>query len=179
MARLNWSAVSMFDSKYQKCLKVKLNRLKTGSQSGLSVFLHHHSWAICPLHALATMIVVNSDVANGMFSQIPEGGESTYMNRVLRALWKLWKDDEDDTDESKPDDFLLYTSHAQRHGSTETGNEHPDIQTQWLIPRGAWTLDQIQTIFNYICGTAKSDSKVGRALAGWPSADSGGACPGN
>jgi hypothetical protein len=49
--------------------------------------------------------------------------------------------------------------------------------TQWLVARGGWTLDGLQTVFNYIAGTAKSDARVGRALSGWKHTDSGGACP--
>jgi hypothetical protein len=177
VARLKWTDISFKNSTFVKCLKVKLLRMKTGGEQTLGVVLHHHSWAVCPFHALGTMIICNNPVSRGMFENVPIKGEAKYMNRILRVLYDQW-DDDLERDDDDPHDFLLYTSHSQRHGSAETGNEHPDIQTQWLIPRGAWTLDQIQTIFNYIAGTAKSDTYVARAVAGWPSAESGGQCPG-
>ena len=42
-----------------------------------------------------------------------------------------------------------------------------------------WTIDQIQAMFTYICGNAKTDLKVAQVLSGWPSTDNGGNCPSN
>jgi hypothetical protein len=120
-----------------------------------------------------------------LFPQIEKKQEAKHVNKVLKALYEEWvklgglEQNGGVPEGEDPDSpFMLYTSHAQRHCSAETSNEHPDIQTQWLIPRGAWTLDQIQTLFNYIAGTAKSDKFLGRVLSGWPSATAGGFCPG-
>jgi hypothetical protein len=71
----------------------------------------------------------------------------------------------------------LLTSHGGRHGGAESANEHPDIMIHWLVHRGGWTLSAMQTIFNYIAGTSKTDSRVGRVLSGWRHASQGGVCP--
>ena len=43
---------------------------------------------------------------------------------------------------------------------------------------GGWTLDIMQTIFNYIVGSDKCDKRVGRIESGWSNVDDGGVCPG-
>lgn len=175
VAQLRWSAIKLYNSGKLRCMEILLVRAKTRNTQTLRVFMHRSSWAMCPFHALGTMIIVRPDPSEHLFQPIALSGEAVYVNRLLNHLFHSWGDDES---LNKPAAFELYSSHAQRHGSAEACNEHPDIQTQWLVQRGAWSLDSIQTVFNYIAGTAKSDARVGRALAGWPSVDSGGMCPG-
>jgi hypothetical protein len=165
---------------------LNLYRAKTNGTQQLNVFLHHHNWTICPMHALGSMIAVNKKASHRVFPGVVKKNESKHVNKVLKGLYEEWvlqggleKNNGVPLGEAPDSPFMLYTSHAQRHGSAESSNEHPDIQTQWIIPRGAWTLDQIQTLFNYIAGTAKSDKYLGRVLAGWPSATAGGFCPGD
>lgn len=44
--------------------------------------------------------------------------------------------------------------------------------------RGGWAMERLQTVFNYIISSFKSDSKVGKSLSGWPSStNDGGKCP--
>ncbi len=94
-------------------MRVKLAREKTGAiQTNINVFLHHHSWAVCPLHALGTMIVMNGGTCNKLFANIPKAGEAKYLNRVLKALFVCWNKD-DEADPESPSDFVAYTSHAQ------------------------------------------------------------------
>jgi hypothetical protein len=69
------------------------------------------------------------------------------------------------------------TSHSSRSGSAQTADCHPDVHTSFIIPRGGWTPDAVQTVFNYVTGNAKTDTIVARALSGWPTATSGGICP--
>ena len=61
---------------------VTLNRLKTGQQHEMNVFLHAHSWLLCPTYALGTLIVTASDPSEYIFSNIPEGSEASYVNRL-------------------------------------------------------------------------------------------------
>ena len=42
---------------------------------------------------------------------------------------------------------------------------------------GGWTLDGVQTIFNYIVGSPNSDSCVGRVQSAWSNPLEGGICP--
>lgn len=176
VATLRWKNISFHHTKIVQCMEVGLHRMKTGAFQSLRVFMHHHSWAVCPFHALATMIVCRPDVSEHLFHRVEQGGEAGYVNRLLKYLFQKWEADDDG---EKPEEFEMYTSHAQRHGSAETANEHPEIQTQWLVQRGAWSLESIQTVFNYIAGTAKSDCRIARVLAGWPSANAGGMAPGS
>ena len=173
-----WSKISFVEGPANtlRCLQVELHRKKTGHVQKLRIFPHNSSWVVCPYHAMATMIVCSNQHDNAMFGHI--GNASKYVNDLLSEMFLANKDNSLDIEEQYQD-FLHYTSHGMRHGAAEYGNEHPDIQVQWLIPRGAWSMDQIMTIFNYICGTSKTDARVGRALAGWKNTEEGGVVPGN
>jgi integrase len=150
-----------------------LIRTKTLVETDLLVFLHADTWEICPFHSLATTIVTTCPT-DALFPQIAERSESEYVNRVLaQLLAELAAADGEDVD--KLTQKLL--SHSTRSGSASHANAHSDVQTSWVVLRGGWTLDGLQTVFNYLCGSAKTDSKVGRALSGWPSAHRGGNCP--
>jgi len=168
VSALSCTMMSSYNSSgIKNATKVNMSRLKTSTQDDILVFLHANSFELCPLHALATHIITNR-VVDRLFPTIPEGSEAQYVNRILNVLSSLI-DDEEFTEALR--------SHSGRSGPATYANEHPDIQTQWIIPRGGWTLDGLQTIFNYLCGTTKTDSKVGRALSGWRSANEGAACP--
>ena len=45
------------------------------------------------------------------------------------------------------------SSHSFRSGGATILSEHPDIQVHWIVPRGSWSLDTIQTVFRYIHAT--------------------------
>lgn len=64
-----------------------------------------------------------------------------------------------------------------RSGAATHVDQHPNIQTQHIVFRGGWTVDGLQTVFNYITGGKKVDSRVGRALSGWTSPDNGAFIP--
>ena len=106
------------------------------------------------------MIVCCSCGAGQLFADIPDDGEANYINRVLASLVG-------DADENLTPEL---TSHSGRSGPASFANEHKDMQTQWLIQRGGWTVDGLLTVFNYIAGTANIDSRVGRVLSAWESA---------
>ena len=113
---------------------VTLNRLKTGQQHEMNVFLHAHSWLLCPIHALGTLIVTASDPSEYIFSNIPEGSEASYVNRLLTSLYEFWS-----ADTTKDPRELLtehLSSHSARSGGAQDAQEHKDIQIQWVILRG-------------------------------------------
>jgi len=155
----------------KNALTVMMSRLKTSTETDMRVFIHADTYQVCPLHALATMLITNSPT-DALFPHIPIGSESQYVNRLLK---ELLEELDEDSDIYKMTENLL--SHSMRSGPATFANEHADIQTSWIVLRGGWTLEGLQTIFNYLCGTGKTDSRVARALSGWPSALRGGNCP--
>lgn len=157
----------------KNAISLVINRTKTLVETELLVFLHADIWEVCPFHALATAIVTTLPT-DALFPQISESGESEYVNRVLAQLLAELAA-QDGADVEKLTQKLL--SHSTRSGSATHANSHSGVQTSWVVLRGGWTVDSLQTIFNYLCGSTKTDSKVGRALSGWPSADHGGNCP--
>lgn len=118
-----------------------------------------------------------SVVATGCI--VAQGSEASYTNRLLALLSTEYSATADENDENEADWELSehLTSQSTRSGSATFANEHSEMQTQWIIPRGGWrggwTLEGVQTIFNYVSGTSLTDARVGRALSGWESVSKG------
>jgi hypothetical protein len=68
-------------------------------------------------------------------------------------------------------------SHSFRRSSAQIASEHKDVQPTYIVHYGGWTLKGIQTLFNYICGSFDTDSKVARSIGGWTDATEGGYMP--
>lgn len=107
-----------------------------------------------------------------LFPQVPDGGAAQHVNAVLRDL-------EAAASENPTLAYILrkFTSHSGRSGPATEANEHEETQCQWIGPRGGWDLGGLQTMFEYIYATIKTDGKVGRALSGWKHVGKGGHCP--
>lgn len=110
-----------------------------------------------------------------------------YMNALLKDLFEEWKHKERERisreNEEGPTAYhngaqLKHnlSTHSARSGSATYADQHSSVHTQHVIMRGGWSVEGIQTIFNYIVGTAKTDSIVGRALSNYTTADTGGLC---
>ena len=161
-----------------------MNRTNTRGQQNLLVFNHHDSWMQCPVHALATMLVTNASPDTKLFPHVTS--VVGYMNSLLKTLSV-----EANTKDAIPvqvtksgvsrlagKELTEYLrTHSFRSGGSTIASSHRDIQVHWIVPRGNWTLDTIQTVFRYLNATMKNDSRVGRALAGWPDIDGGGIAP--
>jgi len=107
-----------------------------------------------------------------LFPFVPENGAAAHVNAVLRDL---------ETTERENVRFARaikkFTSHSGRSGGATEANEHAETQIQWVGPRGGWELGGLQTMFEYVYGTTKTDGRVGRALSGWKHVDKGGFAP--
>jgi hypothetical protein len=129
----------------------------------------------CPLHAIGTHLAVNS-IADYLFVDLRSVEEAGRINAMLRGVQKQYLEEQNEMDAEE----LVqkkYTSKSGRSGGSTMANEHPEVQTQDILPRGGWDLQGIQTIFTYICGTSRMDGKVGRVLSGWPHSMTGGITP--
>ena len=158
------------------CIGVNMSRMKTLNQHDLCMFPHATHWEVCPIHSIASLIICCRSTAGMMFPHKKEAKQDAkYVNRLLK-----WIEEEAEKERATDPDLdysVNLTSKSSRSGPATMANEHPDIQTQWILPRGGWSLEGIQTIFHYICGTSKSDTRVARVLSGWPSALYGGNSP--
>ena len=157
-----------------------MNRTKSKGQQDLLVFPHHSSWMQCPLHALATMLVTDPAPETRLFPNVT--GAVSYMNSLLKTLSvealaqgsiPCYVTNAGVQTLTTEDLTEWLSSHSFRSGGAAIFSEHPDIQVHWIVPRGSWSLDTIQTVFRYIHATFQNDSRVARALAGWPDVDGG------
>lgn len=139
-SRIKFTNVGMCksESRYSKvsCFTFSITRLKTGLQHTLNIFLHAHSWLLCPAHALATIIATNNDPSEHIFPNIPEGNEAAYVNRLLADLYETWSASRGERDIDGLQLSKDLSSHSGRGGGAEEASDHRDVQIQWLIPRG-------------------------------------------
>lgn len=159
------------------CITLKVLRSKNLFEvTQLHIYVHAKYWELCPFFALGTMLVACQESSEvPMFSSVHHmdnvKGAAQHVNNMLKSLnAQFIKDGRKQNS--------IYTSHSMRHGSAEHSNEHPQMQTSWLLFAGGWALDQMQTLFNYIAGTSKTATKTGRAKSDWADLDNGGYCPG-
>ena len=113
---------------------ITMNRPKTGQQHQMNIFLHANSWLLCPIHSLGTLIATATNPNEFIFSNVPEGSEATYVNRLLSTLYEAWSADAN----KDPRELLTehLSSHSARSGGAQDAQEHKDIQIQWVILRG-------------------------------------------
>jgi hypothetical protein len=62
---------------------------------------------------------------------------------------------------------LNITSHSARHSSSDIASEHFQVYIFWIVQRGDWALDAINTFFEYLTWSSNNDRRVARALAGY------------
>lgn len=117
------------------------------------------------------MIVVAGSGSH-LFHYVPESGAAQHVNQVLRDLETSARGNP-----ALEGEIKRFTSHSGRSGGATEANEHEETQVQWIGPRGGWDLGGLQTMFEYLYGTTKTDGKVGRALLGWKHVGKGGMCP--
>jgi hypothetical protein len=61
-------------------MKIHITRVKTGVQQDMLVFLHAEYWEICPIHALACLVLCASHPEE-VFSTVAAGNEANHTNR--------------------------------------------------------------------------------------------------
>ncbi|KAL3681304.1 hypothetical protein R1sor_024260 [Riccia sorocarpa] len=100
------------------------------------------------------------------YPDIPRGEKiASYINGVLRDFVNFT--------EKK----VNLTSHSGRHGAAGAADGNSSINVFWIVERGEWIMDRINTAFEYIFGNSRNDRKVARVLAGWPNCNAGGLPP--
>jgi hypothetical protein len=170
-------------NKQHKTLCIKdFYRGKTSIWQHHMIFCHAKSFLLCPVHALACNLILNSKLDGLLFGDI--GNDSTisyHINKLLASLSDKFKSDfsADNAEQIKsicealqigshelPQEFQRYTSHGLRKGPATNANSHPQMHTTWVLARGGWLLDHMHRVFAYLCGNIKDDMKVARALSG-------------
>lgn len=137
--------------------------------SEVRMFIHKDNFLVCPMHALATLIVVGK-VGEKLFRSISEKNCSGHLNKELKRL----------TIEARAQKKVItpgLTSHSLRSGSATSCNEHKHVKDSDVTLRGGWSKRGFDNSLLYKFGTLKTDGAAGRVLSGWPCTDNGGICP--
>jgi hypothetical protein len=158
------------------CLVANLIRTKGAKVSrisGLGLFIRRDTWMHCPVHTIGSHLMqhpmLESESQHGYwFPDLANKNVSTLINNELKAFRNSLPADEAQ---------LNITAHSSRHGSAQAANANPTVNVTWIIERGEWALDRLNTAFEYIFGSARNDRKVARVLSGWKNADYGGIPP--
>jgi hypothetical protein len=170
IAHIQCKDYSLYKGNGCHTLSVHVKRSKTGVEQDITMFTDRDNYLICPIHSLATLCAVTSCSASP-YPQVFEKNEANHVNRMLTRISEGAKEDDAPEAQNLTEDM---TSHGGRRAAATIANEHLQIQPTWIIQRGGWTLGRLEQIFAYITGTRKTDSRVGRVLAGWADPDYGG-----
>lgn len=155
---LTFQSIEWYDN--FKSLNLTMNRDKVGLEHTIGVFLHCKDWLLCPLHAIAAMIAMGATSSGRLFPFVPESNAASHVNSLLSALCSAAQEDVALGMEFSALCKKL-TSHSPRSGACTEANENPEMQLQWVVPRGGWDLSGILTIFSYLYGTTATDGRVG------------------
>ena len=159
-----------------QCLVVNLIRtkgVKIGRPTGLGLFIRRNSWMHCPMHTIGSYFMLHPMLQSEnkyWFPDLADKSVSSYVNAELKAFKMSLPEEE-------PHSQMNITAHSSRHGSAQAANSNPSINVTWIIERGEWTLDRLNTAFEYLFGSSRNDRKVARVLSGWHNAESGGNPP--
>jgi len=156
-------AVTVFRSKRHKI------------QLDLRLFMHRDSYITCPLHALASFLVI-CDCGRDIFISIRDSSRARLINAELKRLTeKVTKDNPNMSKKLAITKGL--TSHSLRSGPATFANSKRLIQESWVNIRGGWSMKGIDNSQLYKRSTTETDSAVGRVLSEWKTIDFGGSCP--
>jgi len=163
-----------------RALMVNVNRMKVSARNKLRLFIHKTNPFACPLHAMASYILV-ARISNDLFPDIDSDGAARITNAMLKSLREALArrrsaavsnfQDEDDNEQKQ------YTSHSLRSGGSTFLSEHRDIKSEYINERGGWSIRGQDHSLRYKWSTALTDGAVGRVLSGWRHIDSGGFLP--
>jgi hypothetical protein len=169
--KVNW------DAKH-RCLKLNFKRLKNRKQETMHLVIHRKSWMLCPLHSLATTVVLQSAPMiddESLFKTFSSTTVVKHVNSLFKDIFAHWSG----LDEAVRRPFQLFTSHALRHGSVNDVSGSPDISFTTLGLRSGLSLCSFSNIFKYLSGGFKYDSQCARLFSEWYDVNCGGICPGN
>lgn len=138
-------------------LRVNLSRTKVNVQQDVHVF--RDNYKVCPIHALASSAMLRGTSINEHVFRNNNGVTSnnivTHMNTLLNELYHTWNEFSEESGDVHNSALPLtkfLTSHSLRSGPLNYANYNNNILIHWLVQRGGWAVDGMQTIFNYLAG---------------------------
>lgn len=155
LANIQYKHLSFHSKQKADYLVMQMNRVKTSLQQDIHMFVHANNYRLCPFHALACLIITNGSVQYLFKTMVKGSSIVTHMNNLLNNLYDIWNDPLLEKADNSDIDIQLkanLSSHSVRSGALNEANTNPDLLIQWLIQRGGWVVDGMQTIFNYLTG---------------------------
>lgn len=112
-----------------------------------------------PLFGLACHALLNSCTFEDRVYTAEPTKISSYMNAFLKRLGDRLG--------------LALSSHSCRHSAVGFCCSHFQVLIHWVIQKGNWVLDSLNTFFEYLAFSARSDIYVSRILSGYAEIDRG------
>lgn len=152
LGELRIADITFVCNRFTTCLCIDVNRFKTNLQQDIHVFIHNNSWKVCPFHALASMLILHNPTEFVFKESLGTTSITSHLNSLLDELYNYWKDDEEFQQYITTKLTSGLKTHSVRAGSINAAGYHHGLLIQWLIQRGGWAVDGMQTIFNYLAG---------------------------
>lgn len=178
-------------------LFLRLIRVKTSEEQGLSLFPDRDGFVTCPIHAIAVALLMQSAPCASLLAQLPTtnelaeptiaatipllellgGGcqiaaginqERVLVSAAARAPGVHSYVNRVLKKSAKAAGVESeLTSHSFRRGGAQHANGDPQLSAQWIFDRGAWNLTATNKAFAYVFNTTNEDQKIARVLGGW------------
>jgi len=170
--RINEVAEHLYSNKFGayfgtgiRCMTGRFLRGKTYREDDILFMIHATDWLICPIHSFASLLACNN-ITLKLYPFIAErrGGDS--VNQLLKR-----KCEEHDNLTSR------LTSKCFKTGAATALNEHPNSKETNIFLRLGHEMKNIQTSYNYVLKTTKTESQTARLMSGWNDPSYGGLCP--
>ena len=150
LRQMDLTSIAFYNTRFYRCLNVKIDRSKTSDTQQLLVCMHNVSWKMCPFHALGSLLANRCSATSRIFQH----GNSKYVNNLLKVVTR---EVAEGTAESRQlhelSNGLVYEltkdlrSQSSRSGGATALGEYPGIECHHIVPRGNWTWDRIHTMF--------------------------------
>lgn len=152
-----------------RTISIKMARSKTVSDQKLLIFPHPDNYLICPLHALASWLIVYGATTLLFPSLVNSASAST--NAFIKDAIKIANKEKEAVTEK-------LSSHSLRSGGATYLTMAKEVSEIDIGRRGAWSVNGQKPQNIYMQYTQYNDAIVGRALSEWkgPYLQTGGKC---
>lgn len=181
---------------------LRLPRVKTSQEQGLTLVPDSASFATCPIFVIAAALASQDTPIHALLSQLPAllspavvvAGATVPLHALLEAdPHDLASAGLQSTNANKvkaeavihgylnrllrraklPSEATRnLTYHSFRLGGARHANGEEKLASQWILARGTWNMSSTNKSFAYVFNTPREDCKVERVLSGWAPDDS-------
>ncbi len=87
---LRFDELTLYSHNKTDCVAVNMSRLKVHIQHDVHVFVHKENWKVCPIHSLASLILVTGANEFVFKSVLNNRSITHHVNELMKQLYDSW-----------------------------------------------------------------------------------------